>query len=618
MNVMSKLGMAAFAVVACSEVARAEFTQRFAVSYASAASAEKARVCAADLPPGKVFSYSQRWDDANPRHRNMADTLDPLGIKATFYVNGKYDERYPALLTNLVARGHSIADHSVSHDFMQYLRPVAMFRELLECRIRLEVDSQSPVNAFSLPFGGMKMLTDQASRLRFGVALANTGLLGSPQGSDNIAEALGLDCRKWIGTHYFSINDTDPDERLFQKGMAKATNDMVRAGDVYGPHVTMGTHTWQSDEGLKKLSGILSPLAARKDVWFVTESEWIASRIQGFAAKFRTVAVEGAKVTYEVTRPDPADLGAATPLYLKFSEPVVSVRLDKAPGHDVLAKGLPAVGDVPRRYRRLSQEAITAEGDALRFAFANDSDDDWTSASVTLRLPWASGVMTRRLAGIRKGERRVVTFEKVQAPADALFEGEMYAAVQVDAHGSRGVERLWATWSRPGSPALANVPRDTCAAAGPFAEAECPTAELLAALSVPGAALADLAGGKAKWRGVERSERYHPNVAHLAPKRPIRIPGRRMLAFAYDFDADTDAHGKQWDLALKVQSLGKGRLEAYVNGTKVADVLTLRKGSNRLVVVHDMPRDYCFIHEIAIRSKADRSSVSFVPVALGK
>ena len=595
------------------------FVQRFEAAYATPEAAKRATVSAADLPPGKAFSFSMRWDDANPRHLNMADTLDPLGMKATFYING-YVRKFVPVMTNLIARGHSLGDHSISHDFMQFLSPVAMFREIMDCRILIETDAQTPVSAFSIPYGTLAMTTDPDATRRYGVALANSGLLGSAQGGRDIAATLGLDSSRWIGTPYFSINDNDPDEKRFRSGMDIVTNAAINAKDVAGPHVTMGTHTWQTDEGLVKLSGILSSIAHRPDIWFVNENEWIASRVQALAAKFRTVSVKGKRVVYEVTRPEPSDIGAAMPLYLAFSEPPVSVRLAGAAKVDVLKDGLP-VGEphgLPQAYRKLGEGTLTVDEALKRFTctFRNDSPADWQGGEATLRLPpgFAPGTVVRRVGPVRAGQEKTVTFESARTKDALPIEGDFYAAVQIDVRGRSGAERLWATCVKKRTAPPAAVPRDTCTVAGPYDAEKDPGAEFFAGLSRPGAALADFAGADGAWRTAERNLKHHPSVVSTA--RPgWRAPDRkpRFLAFAYELEADVAAHGDKWKMNLGIQSLAPEKERVFLNGKAVprTEPLTLEKGRNRLIVVQDFTHHYNFLHEIAVVSEKDGACADF-------
>lgn len=598
-----------------------EFTQRFEAIYETPESARRAVVSAADIPPGKSFSFSQRWDDANWRNRKMADTLDPLGIKATFYITGKYPSGYEVLMTNLVSRGHSIGNHSMTHKFMQFLLPATLFREIMDCRIRLEVSSQQAVNAFAVPFGATRMATDDRAVKRYGEALVNAGLLGSPHGERDAAALFGLDPKRWIGSNIFSINDRDPDPELFRRGLSKATNSISRGVSIHGPHVTMGTHVWQKDEGLRRLSNILSSIAHRKDIWFVNETDWIAFRVQSLNSRFRKVSVDGAKAVFEVTRPEPWDLGADMPLFLSFSETPVAVRFPDDPAVDVLKDGLPSGKGhgAPRWFKMLGPDALVMDGEPTRFVLnlKNGSNSGWRQVNVTLRLPpgYHPAVVKRCVGDIPADGYRSMTFAVRHEREKNIVDDEVFAAAQIDLHDRNGAGRLWAKCGKSVPPVPAPVPRDTCRAAGPFPESRCPGPEFFARMSRPDVPLVDFADGDGAWRRTVRVSGLHPNVSNLKnPDRKEPSGGTSFVAFAYGVRADVPSHGDRWRLKLVVQNMPRARVKVYLNGREIPPKtgLVLRPGLNRLVVVHPRFRNYSDNHEIAVVSEKDQAWAEFV------
>jgi peptidoglycan/xylan/chitin deacetylase (PgdA/CDA1 family) len=58
------------------------------------------------------------FDDgpAEPTTRQILDLLDKYSVKATFFVSGINALRYPEIIKDIVSRGHSIGNHSLSHD----------------------------------------------------------------------------------------------------------------------------------------------------------------------------------------------------------------------------------------------------------------------------------------------------------------------------------------------------------------------------------------------------------------------------------------------------------------------------------------------------------------------
>lgn len=79
------------------------------------------------MPAGKTV-YLTFDDGPGPYTRQLLDTLDRYGVKATFFVTGNsYDE----LLADIAARGHSIGVHTVTHRYSEiYASPQAYFQDL--------------------------------------------------------------------------------------------------------------------------------------------------------------------------------------------------------------------------------------------------------------------------------------------------------------------------------------------------------------------------------------------------------------------------------------------------------------------------------------------------------
>jgi peptidoglycan/xylan/chitin deacetylase (PgdA/CDA1 family) len=63
----------------------------------------------------------------------LLDALDRRGVKATFFVKGALARRHPERVREMVARGHSVANHSETH-------PAAWFWCLLPARVAAEID----------------------------------------------------------------------------------------------------------------------------------------------------------------------------------------------------------------------------------------------------------------------------------------------------------------------------------------------------------------------------------------------------------------------------------------------------------------------------------------------
>lgn len=86
----------------------------------------------------------------------VLDILDHHQAKATFFCIGRNAERYPELCREIVRRGHTIENHSLSHHwFFSLLGPWSIHREVSEAQIVLcKVSGQIP--RFFRPTAGLR------------------------------------------------------------------------------------------------------------------------------------------------------------------------------------------------------------------------------------------------------------------------------------------------------------------------------------------------------------------------------------------------------------------------------------------------------------------------------
>lgn len=97
-------------------------------------------------PSAQIFGrypYKRRQDERvvaltfddgpnEPYTSAIADFLDEQGIRGTFFQVGVCVDRHPATTDRLVAAGHVVGNHSMTHRFTTYLKPGAFRREIDE------------------------------------------------------------------------------------------------------------------------------------------------------------------------------------------------------------------------------------------------------------------------------------------------------------------------------------------------------------------------------------------------------------------------------------------------------------------------------------------------------
>jgi peptidoglycan/xylan/chitin deacetylase (PgdA/CDA1 family) len=77
------------------------------------------------------------FDDgpAEPTTRQILDLLDKYSVQATFFVSGINALRYPEIVKDIVSRGHSIGNHSLSHNpFLMLTSFNNLYREISDAQ----------------------------------------------------------------------------------------------------------------------------------------------------------------------------------------------------------------------------------------------------------------------------------------------------------------------------------------------------------------------------------------------------------------------------------------------------------------------------------------------------
>ncbi|PKL03357.1 MAG: hypothetical protein CVV55_00280 [Synergistetes bacterium HGW-Synergistetes-2] len=83
----------------------------------------------------------------------LLDTLDALDVKASFFLVGKMVDRYPALVREIYARGHTVANHSYWHNNSSLLSPEEFLDDIRRCSESIERNIPVRVRFFRPPGG---------------------------------------------------------------------------------------------------------------------------------------------------------------------------------------------------------------------------------------------------------------------------------------------------------------------------------------------------------------------------------------------------------------------------------------------------------------------------------
>lgn len=580
-------------------VAEPAFTQRVEAEFASTELAAKAELAVCEMPAGKKYAFSTRCDDANPRHDRMSETLSAIGVPSTFYVNGKPDAAFVAVMSNVLARGSSIGAHTIHHSLLSRLSSMRVFREVMESRIVLEIASQSPVTTFTLPYSSIGTRADPESAHRAGRALANAGFLGGAERNTRQFATYGLPAERWVSSDTFSIDDKNPNEEMFTRQFAAAKARIDAGNCPSGPHLTLGVHAWQSDEGMRRLADIVRPVSGRADTWYCNENEYVAHRIQRFAAKIEKESACGRRAVWRVERPEPHVLGAAVPFAGVFSADPVAVRIDGRPvaAAREVSLPVPSARALPVAYRMVGGGVVLEDG-LVRTEFANKTGAPLDDVVLTLRLPpcCEPGTVTRAVGRVGAGETVSQTWKFARTDSAEPDDGEFFCAVQTDAIGKDGRIRFWQSAARATRTAALDCPRDRCRVAGPFPAA--PVDELVRA-------------AEGKWRPAKREDGAAAYA--ISALGALKPKAGEFVLFAFDFDADVARHGDRWKIRAEIP-LFLQKSSFLLNGvvTDVREPVRLRPAGNRLVVaVPAEPGNWGCRMMMSVVSLRDGAGVSY-------
>lgn len=85
----------------------------------------------------------------------LLDALDKRSVKATFFVKGSLTSQRPDLIRQMLARGHTVANHSQTHPSGAFWRllPAALTWQIDECSAALEAVTGERPDLFRAPVG---------------------------------------------------------------------------------------------------------------------------------------------------------------------------------------------------------------------------------------------------------------------------------------------------------------------------------------------------------------------------------------------------------------------------------------------------------------------------------
>lgn len=627
-NRIAALAAAATSILLTGAVCRAatnplgflSYTQTVTAAFASPAEASAATLSATPLPQGAKLAFTTRWDDSNWAHRSKAAMLRRAGCKGTFFLN-ENEKFFREVAPELLAGGHALGNHSLSHPFLTESAPNLVFREILRNRVLIESRCDTTVVSFVIPFNwGSPVDTERPSFI--GNILVNTGHYVS---SDWPLDAIGLPPDTWMPAHTFSADDGQPNAERFAQNLKKALDDAEKTPEI--PRVAFGIHSWCKEDGERVQEACLRQVRGNPDWFYGNDNEYGAYRYSALHGAIRKTGVSGSRATFEVERFAPSQLGSLQPLSLAFSgaDPTAVSVAGTALQADVRGLyTLPHAPEwtLPKAVDLAAPDGTSAEIPGIRFTLApdekagtlaatlrNDSAADFTDLCLVVNPPpaWEKGRITVRLPRLAAGKTHTETVALGTRAADpACREGLFYYAASLEFLAGTDRYRLWAEaeTQHPKSVHAATTPRDCALTLGPFETERFDEAHWIAA-SVPGVKLDHLGRGLHEfWRSQADPERAAFSAIAYMPWGPTSEPS--FIAAIRDF---TNAHKATRLLALdfEVPADGTGMLITplanwesaifYLNGTKFERKggrveIPVRKGINRIILQAPIPNAY--------------------------
>ena len=594
-----------------------EYTQEFVAEFTSPDEARRATAEISLLPDGQELAFTTRWDDVNKRHINMSATMKKHGIKGTFFLTEGFPGYHQQFAAKLLADGNSIGAHSLNHPALSNLRPTEISAQVMLIRPLLESQLNTSVISFVLPGCNYTNRIDSRIPGRIRDAVLRSGYYCTPEPWPNVNKT--YECKtpdQFINTCYFSANDRNPTEELFFKNLERAINDTKKKG--FPPLITLGTHTWQNDEGLQILGRCFARIR-RNNWWFCTVNEYAAYRYEYLFSPIQKLYVDGSKVKFSVRRISPEDLGMNMPLSVLFTLRPVKVTMNgtelavngknicklphnsscklptaidyvRNPENKALVKGVGKSAKIPGVEFGIRYDDNTRR---IQCRLSNLADAVLGNIRIKVRLPlrWEQDILSAKLNRLEDEFSRTWQFNPGKESDDeGCQDGRSIILAQCDFELEGKAYRIYADTTVPGRRTAAVALGKNMVSAGPFA-AEKALPDMLVRFSDPTVKLSAFGtAANEKWNYCPPRNDFHNHAAIIGPAdykiRKIAQnfcnPAKGIRVSAVDFNLD-----RTEELVLEYNYPASA---VYLNGillnnSRTKMRITANAGRNRLLLV---------------------------------
>ena len=490
------------------------YSQQVTIVFANETAAERARVTVESLYDGHHRAVSCRWDDNwTSDNRRTRDVMEELGIRGTWYLNGRhfYPGGQPAdylpVAKELLKGGNSIGGHSLTHPYLTYFHSNRMFAETSGVRIDWEAALDRPVTSYAYSFVDLRPEPEGKQVLERSLKTLKRA------GFYHVAEYLNFfdDVALELELSPIMPPENNPLDE-FRKSVNWAYADEGRMEDW--PMISNSMHAWYATERLQygyyELRARLDLLAKLEDVWHCNQNEYAAyRRREGFRSVQLSPPVRDRReVAIDIrNRPELLALDDTTPLTIAVSgvrpEDIVDAYCQTAPivssdrnlsdrrlfhvSHDrdrSLPKKIGHVANVDNSAEIEDQAfdpdfpkirgILSAKNDELLLQVENRSEHPLKSLRVDWRSPIGWQIASTKIdqSSIAKGQSIQVAAALLPSDEAQRRLGRAHFAAQLDFVWNGEPGRLHFTCQRPGDSPNDAWPLNGFALLGPIANAQ--------------------------------------------------------------------------------------------------------------------------------------------------
>lgn len=452
-----------------------EYKQRFTVTFDCEESATKAQLAKEQLPGGKKWAFSSRWDDNNKASLKMRKIMNKHGFKGTFYLTKSKGQFGAEYAQSLMKDGFSIGGHTMTHPNLTKLTMDKIFWEIAAIKVNRESDTNAPINSFAFSYGQFASKEDPEMHKSIAEALFRAGYHHNVY-SWFIKKEAGIPKNSVSTALLVRPGDKDTKVSEFDKWVEKF-DKTTWYNNLY-KNMSVGIHVWQKGKDWGVLEECFKKYANRPDWWYCNQNEYAAYRYQFHHAKIDKIKQDGAKVVYEITRQYPVDLGDMYPLSVS-AENIVAVdgegtkhgltgvgnkkhiilNHDKArelpifidrienPTNTQTLSEAHASSDFPGLSALLSYNATTNKVD---LTINNQTKADLTNLELSLRLPLAykTGLLNFKLNNLTKGKNTTQSFALPEIKKNGKYSnGSLYFIGELEFRSNDKNGKIYTTFT---------------------------------------------------------------------------------------------------------------------------------------------------------------------------